>query len=177
MSEAANYWVLETLRNGLRVEIRALKPQDRDAMLAAVAGTSPRSLYRRFFGPKRAFTEREIAFFLNVDFVTHVALVASLQKRGRTTVIGGGRYVAVSPRQAEVAFAVVDQYQGQGVGTVLMHHLTILARAGGLEEFVAEVLPENTPMLKIFEKSGLAMQTTRDGGTIKVSLRLTSSAA
>src|SRR3974390_3530251 len=118
MSEAANYWVLETLRNGLRVEIRALKPQDREAMLSAVAGTSPLSLYRRFFGPKRAFTEREIAFFLNVDFVTHVAFVASLQKRLRTIVIGGGRYVAVSPRQAEVAFAVVDQYQGQGVGTV-----------------------------------------------------------
>ena len=59
----------------------------------------------------------------------------------------------------------------------LMRHLTILAHAGEFEEFVAEVLPENTPMLRVFEKSALAMKTTRGGGTIKVRLRLTSIAA
>jgi GNAT superfamily N-acetyltransferase len=173
MSEAASYSVVETLRNGLSVEIRSVKPQDRDAMLSAVTRTSPLSLYRRFFGPKRNFTEREIAFFLDVDFVNHVALVALLKKRGRTIAIGGGRYVAVTPRKAEVAFAVVDQYQGQGVGAALMRHLTILARAGGFDEFVAEVLPENAPMLRVFERSGLVMKTTREGGAIKVSLQLT----
>jgi ribosomal protein S18 acetylase RimI-like enzyme len=76
--------------------------------------------------------------------------------------------------KAVASNAVVDQYQGQGVGAALTRHLTILARAGGFEEFVAEVLPENTPMLRVFEKSGLAMKTKRDGGTIKVRLRLTS---
>ena len=57
---------------------------------------------------------------------------------------------------------MVDRYQRPGIGAALMRHLAILARAGGFEEFVAEVLPETAPMLRVFEKSGLAMKTTRD---------------
>ncbi len=66
MPQAAEYSAIELLRNGRRVEIRALRPQDRDDMLAAVGRTSAQSLYRRFFGVRRHFTEEETAFFLNV---------------------------------------------------------------------------------------------------------------
>src|SRR3954465_1209155 len=76
MPEAAPYSAIEVLHDGSRVEIRALRPDDRAAILAAVGHTSERSLYRRFFAARRTFTEREIAFFLNVDFTSHVALVA-----------------------------------------------------------------------------------------------------
>ena len=76
MPEAATYSAIEVLRDGSRVEIRALRPEDRAAVLAAVDHTSARSLYRRFFAARRSFTEREIAFFVNVDFASHVALVA-----------------------------------------------------------------------------------------------------
>ena len=64
------------MRDGRRVEIRALRPADRDDLIAAVGRTSDQSLYRRFFGARRGFREQEIAFFVNVDFVDHVALVA-----------------------------------------------------------------------------------------------------
>jgi len=74
MPEAAMYFAIEVLRDGSRVEIRALRPDDRAAILAAVDHTSERSLYRRFFGLKRSFTDQEAAFFVNVDFVNHVAL-------------------------------------------------------------------------------------------------------
>ena len=53
---------------------------------------------------------------------------------------------------------MVDQYQGQGLGGALMCHLTAIARAEGLKELIAEVPPENTPMLKVFERSGLRMR-------------------
>ena len=69
-------------------------------------------------------------------------------------VVGGGRFVVVRPGTAELAFAVIDVYQGQGIGAALMRHLTLLARAGGIKELIAEVLPENIPMLKVFHKSG-----------------------
>jgi len=72
-----------------------------------------------------------------------------------TFIAGGARYVVIKPGQAEVAFAVVDQFQGQGVGSALLRHLSSLARKAGLQEFVAEVLAENVPMLKVFEKVGL----------------------
>src|SRR6476619_5194930 len=75
MLNAANYSVVETLRDGSRLEIRAFTPNDRNDLASAVARASPVSLYRRFFTLKRSFSEREKAFFLNVDFENHVALV------------------------------------------------------------------------------------------------------
>ena len=79
MVEAASYSAVETLRDGRRVDIRALRQDDRDELLAAVGRTSPESLYRRFFHVKRGFTEQEVAYFLNIDFVDHVALVAVVE--------------------------------------------------------------------------------------------------
>ena len=67
MSEAANYSAFEQLRNGRRVEIRALRPADRADLIAAVDRTSVQSLYRRFFGVRRGFTDQEVASFLNVE--------------------------------------------------------------------------------------------------------------
>ena len=69
MTEAAKYSAAERIRSGRAIEIRALKPTDEEDMLAAVDRTSAQSLYRRFFGGKRHFSESERAFFLKVDFV------------------------------------------------------------------------------------------------------------
>jgi GNAT superfamily N-acetyltransferase len=79
----------------------------------------------------------------------------------------------VEPGKAEVAFVVIDQYQGQGIGAALMRHLAAIAGAAGLQELIAEVLEENLPMLKVFEKSGLPMTATREHEVVHVTLRLT----
>src|SRR5262245_43642004 len=118
----------------------------------AVGRSSPQSIYRRFMGAKRGFSDKERAFFLHVDFTHHVALVAEV--KDRTSIVAGGRYVADQPGAAEIAFAVIDDYQGQGIGAALLRHLAILARSAGLKEFTAEVLADSTPMLKVFKKSG-----------------------
>jgi RimJ/RimL family protein N-acetyltransferase len=172
MLEAANYSAFETLRDGRRVEVRALRPDDRADLIAAVARSSAQSLYRRFFAVRRGFTEPEIEFFLNPDFIDHVALVAAVEESGRPVIVGGGRYVVMQPRKAEVAFAVVDQYQGQGIGALLMHHLGSIARGAELEELIAEVLPDNIPMLKVFEKSGFRLGIKREPQVLHVALRL-----
>jgi GNAT superfamily N-acetyltransferase len=129
MLQLGKYSAIETLRDGRRFEIRALTSDDRSDLTAAVARTSAKSLRRRFFVSKRSFTDQETAFFLNVDFVNHVALVAVLKEGGRPVIAGGGRYIVVRPGEAEIAFAVVDQYQGQGIGKALMRHLAGIARA------------------------------------------------
>jgi RimJ/RimL family protein N-acetyltransferase len=172
MSEAANYSAVESLRTGGRLEIRALRPDDRAELSAAFDRTSTQSRYRRFFAVRRGFTEKEIAFFVNVDFIKHVALVAVTEEGGRPAIVGGGRYVVVQPGKAELAFAVVDQYQGQGIGAALLRHLVAIARAAGLTELIAEVLPENEPMLKVFEKSGLRLSTKREARVVHTTLHL-----
>jgi RimJ/RimL family protein N-acetyltransferase len=172
MSEAANYSATETLPNRCRIEIRALRPDDRDELVEAVGHASPQSIYRRFFGAKRYFTEKEIRFFVNVDFVDHVALVAVVEEDGHPAIVGGGRYVVTAPGTAEVAFMVVDKYQGQGVGAALMRHLGLIAREAGLRELTAEVLPSNRAMLKVFEKSGLRLVAKTEAASTHVTLQL-----
>jgi RimJ/RimL family protein N-acetyltransferase len=172
MLEAATYSATERLRDGRSVEIRALRPEDKHGLIAAVERTSPQSLYRRFFGVKSKFSEAEVSFFLDIDFVNHVALVAVVEEGGRAVIVGGGRFVVERPGRAEIAFAVIDQYQGRGLGAALLRHLVVLARNAGIKEFVAEVLADNTPMLKVFEKSGLAVASTREGGVMCIVLEL-----
>jgi GNAT superfamily N-acetyltransferase len=173
MIEADKYSAIDTLRDGRRIQIRALTPEDETDLSEAVARTSAESLRRRFFVTKRNFTDKETAFFLNVDFVNHVALIAVVEEGSELVIAGGGRYIVTRPGEAEVAFVVVDQYQGLGVGGALMRHITTIARAAGQQRLVAEVLAENRPMLRLFENSGLPMSTKRETEVLHVTLRLT----
>jgi len=169
---AASYSATETLGDGRQIEIRALEKSDQADVLAAVGRTSAASLYRRFFAVRRDFSDREIEFFLNADFTNHVALVAVMRQEGRHVIVGGGRYIVVRPGTAELAFMVEDGCQGLGIGAVLMRHLVALARRAGLKQLIAEVLPENLPMLKVLEESGLALTRKQEDGVLHVALSL-----
>ncbi len=168
----SEYSAFETLRDGRRLEIRALKPEDRAGLAAAAARSSSESLTRRFFGPKRAFSEKELAFYSEVDFERHVALAALVEEAGRPLLVGAARYIVAHPGRAEVAFAVEDAHQRRGIGPALLRHLAKIARGAGLEELTAEVLPENAPMLKVFERSGLPLTKKHSQGVVHVVLRL-----
>jgi len=165
-SEIAAYSATELMHDGRPVEIRALRPNDEADLLAAVEKTSAQSLYRRFFGVRRGFSEQEISFFVNVDFVNHVALVAVSNEGGRSEIVGGGRFIVVSPSRAEMAFAVIDRCQGQGIGSALLRHLVRIAQENSIRELVADVLPDNKPMLKLFEKNGFSAK--REGEVVHV---------
>src|SRR5262245_8017634 len=86
---ASHYSVLERLRDGRSVEIRALRRADLPGLRESAKRMSPETIYRRFFAPKRSFTEKEIDFYLNIDFTSHVALVAVLEETGRPQIVGG----------------------------------------------------------------------------------------
>jgi RimJ/RimL family protein N-acetyltransferase len=172
MLDAAKYSSAQRLRNGRRVEIRALKPTDEADLVAAMHRASAQSAYRRFFGARRNFSPKEIAFFVNVDFASHVALVAIVEENDQATIVGGARYIVVRPGSAEVAFVVIDAYQAQGIGAALMFNLVIIARDAGLTELTAEVLDENAPMLKVLERCGLKQAIVREDNVIHVTLGL-----
>jgi len=172
MPAPENYSVTEQMRGGGDVEIRALRPDDKDDMLAAVGRTGTQSLQRRFFVVKRGFSENEIAFFMNIDFANHVALVALADEGGRKVIIGGGRYIITEPGQAEIAFVVIDDYQGQGIGTLLMRHLAVIARKAGLKALIADVLPENAAMRKVFGKFGFQARRGKDPQVVHLVLTL-----
>jgi hypothetical protein len=82
MLDPRDFSVIETLRDGRKIEVRAQRQQDRNDLEAAILRLSDESLYRRFFIAKRRFSEQEAEHFLNIDFVNHVALVAAAQRPG-----------------------------------------------------------------------------------------------
>jgi RimJ/RimL family protein N-acetyltransferase len=162
MIDARKYRSQETLKNGLQVTVRAIRPDDRDALLAAFKELDERTVYLRFFGPKPEVTHRELTEATDVDFVRTVALVTCLQDGGGEKIIGAGRYIAFGdadpPDRAEVAFTVEEDYHGLGIAGMMLRHLTGIAKDKGVTEFHAEVLPGNKGMLAVFNKSGFPVK-------------------
>ncbi len=171
-TDLSRFSAFEKMRDGREVEIRAIRPDDREEMLKTVSRASKESRYTRFFSPKTTFSEKEIDYFLKVDFKDHVALVAVVQEAEGPVIAGGGRYIVFQPECAEVAFGLEDKYQGQGIASALMRHLAGIAREAEIKELHADVLPGNLAMLRVFEKSALAVSMKRDGGTMHVVLKL-----
>jgi RimJ/RimL family protein N-acetyltransferase len=168
----AGYSHTEFLDNGKSIEIRALTPDDRAALQTAVDRTSAQTLYRRFFSPRGALTEAEFEYFLDVDFIDHVALVAKAEEGGRPVIVGGARFIVIKPRRAELAIAVIDAYQGQGIGLALVKCLVQVAQEIGIRELIADVLAENVGMLKVFDRCGFPLTKEREGGVIHIAIDL-----
>jgi RimJ/RimL family protein N-acetyltransferase len=172
MQDVAHYSTREELRDGSLITIRALRPQDRDELVAAVGRLSPRSLYRRFFGPRRSFSKAEVSYFVDIDFERHVALVATVEERRRPLLIASARYIVTAEHEAEVAFIVADAWQNRGIGGRLLRHLVALAREAGITTFTADVLPDNLGMLKVFEKSGMRIRKKHETGSVHLTMQL-----
>ena len=176
MIDARNYSAQETLKNGLQVTIRAIRPEDRDALLAAIKELEERTVYLRFFGPKNEFSQRELTEATEVDFVRTVALVTCLQDSAGEKIIGAGRYIAFGsadpPDRAEVAFTVEEDYHGLGIAGKMLRHLAVIAKQKGVAQFHAEVLPQNKGMLAVFTRSGFPVKQEFEEGLAHVILSL-----
>ena len=154
------------LADGGTAHLRPIRPSDAELLREFYARLSPESIYYRFFSPRPRLTDREVDHFTQVDHVDRVALIATI----RDAMIAVVRYdrlhapdTAVSDT-AEVAFLVEDAHQGQGLGSVLLEHIAAAARERGVRRFVAEVLPENRRMSKVFRDVGYrADQRYKDG--------------
>jgi len=169
----ARFSAVETLRDGRVVEIRAFRPGDRAGLMMAVGlRSSDRSLRSRFFTVRRQFSDKEIDALMNVDFVRQVALVAVVSESRGLTIVGAGRYIVEGAGSAEVALAVIDDYQGLGIGRALVRHLITIARYAGLEALTAHVLSENAAMLRVFRTCGLPLDVQPDRDVLHLTLAL-----
>jgi len=166
-----DYAVDEILRDGGSIHIRAIRPDDRQRLLDHFQRLSARSVYFRFFGSKKRLTDEDLDRFTRLDFARQVALVATLREGGEERIIGVGRYATLAGDSgaAEVAFAVADAHQGRGIGTLLLEHLTRIARESGITEFQADVLGENNQMLQVFAASGCVVKSSVEAGVVHVS--------
>jgi acetyl coenzyme A synthetase (ADP forming)-like protein len=156
------------LRTGGTLRLRPPVAADADAVLAFLGALSERSVYRRFHGFPSLRPET-VEPFLDPDWQDRGSLIGTRNDE----VVALANYVRLrDPSRAEVAFAVADFLQGQGVGTRLLEQLAAAAAAAGIGTFVAEVMPENEPMLRVFSDAGFAVSRRLEGGTTEVRLEI-----
>jgi len=171
-----HYEARELLADGRPVLIRAVRPDDKDALQELMRRLSPESSYLRFFQAKRELTPEEVRYYAEADFLDHVALVAIVREDGADVLIGTGRYFTgpeAAPGAADLTFVVDDAHQGLGAATHLLRHLVSIARAAGISELRAEVIADNRRMLNVFSRSGLMMRLIPAGPITEVRLALT----
>jgi GNAT superfamily N-acetyltransferase len=175
MTGVSDFVRMETLKNGLAVTIRGLRPDDRERIATAIRGLDPESIYTRLFSYRTGLTEAGLDRVMAVDPEREVALVVTVGDAADEKVIGSGRYVAAGPgprASAEVAFVVEEDYQGSGIAGLLLRHLVAIARDNKIAAFSADVLGENKSMLAVFARSGLPMKRRREDGVVHVTLSL-----
>lgn len=155
------------LSDGTTVQLRSIRPDDAAAVVAMHARFSERTRYLRYFSPYPRIPERDLQRFVNVDHRDREALVVLAGDR----IVAVGRYERLGPAspEAEVAFVVEDAYQGRGIGSVLLEHLADAASRYGIVHFVAEVLPANGAMLRVFADFGYQIARQYADGVVHLS--------
>lgn len=161
------------LRDGGTSHLRPIRPDDAAGLIAFHSRLSERTVYYRFFAPYPRLSDRDVERFTHVDYDGRGALVATIGD----AIIGVVRYDRVSDDEAEVAFVIEDEHQGRGLGTIFLEHIAQAARERGVRRFVAEVLPENTRMIEVFQHAGYTATTAREDGFAALSFDITPTAS
>jgi RimJ/RimL family protein N-acetyltransferase len=158
------------LKDRLRVHVRPIRPEDEALLHEAFARMSERSVYFRFFSPLKRLPEAMAHSLARVDYDQRFALVATTHRPdGNEHILGVARYDRVpGTDSAEVAVAVVDEYQRHGVGAGLLSQLCQVAREHGIRHFSLIVLPENQSMLALLRRLGWIHQARFRGGVYEI---------
>lgn len=142
------------LRDGSIVVVRPVRPEDRELFISGFTRMSEESRYRRFMSHKKKLSEQELDSFTRLDHELHEAFGALDAATGEGAGVARMERYEDNPRIAEAAVTVVDEWQGKGLGGVLLGRLTARARELGVTHFEATLFTANRAMLRLFEKLG-----------------------
>ncbi len=165
---------LMTLKDGSRLHVRPIQPADEALLHEAFSRMSERTVYFRFFSPLKRLPDELAHRLAVVDYSNRYALLAVTHKPDRHEHIAGVARYDRAPRTevAEVAVAVVDDYQRKGIGSQLLVRLAAVAREHGIRTFSLVVLPENQSLLGLLRKRGWLHRARLVGGIYEITFEL-----
>ena len=160
------------LRDGSEVVLRPVRAADKSLLADGFVRLSPESRYRRFLAPVPELSEAQLRYFTDIDHHDHEALAALDPVTGRG--VGIARFVRLAdrPQVAEAAVTVADDWQGRGLGTLLVEALAQRAREEGILTFTALLLATNREMLELLERIARVRVIDRQTGTVEVEVDL-----
>jgi len=160
-----------SLRDGSSIHIRPIRPEDEQSIKEMFYSFSEKTVYLRYHGTLKSMPHNRLQVFCNVDYDTEMAIVACVGSADDQDIIGVGRYMTDPAKEsAELAFVVRDDWQRKGLGTILFNELIQIGRDQGIHKFNADVLAENSGMLKIFHRSGMIVETSSEEGVVRVTM-------
>ncbi|MCS7258609.1 MAG: GNAT family N-acetyltransferase, partial [candidate division WOR-3 bacterium] len=167
--EEFEHWA-ET-KTGLKIFIRPIKPTDEPLMRELFYSFSKDTIYYRYFSYLQAMPHDKLSKFVNVDYENEMALVATIKRGGEEKIIGVARYALdKATGLAEFAFEVADQYQRQGIGTILFSDLIKIAKMKKIKGFVGYVLDTNIAAYRLTHKMGYPVNTKWQDGVYTLTM-------
>jgi acetyltransferase len=165
-------------QNGEKITIRPIRPEDEPLLVKFHERLSDQTVYQRFFsvmklGQRTAHERLSRIAFIDYDRETSLIATRISPETGEPEMLGSGRLIKVHGRdEAEFSLIITDQFQGQGLGRMLLARLTKIGLDEGLERIYGFVLPDNTGMLRIAETLGFQKQFIKDDNVVRVTLDL-----
>jgi GNAT superfamily N-acetyltransferase len=135
-------------------------PEDAQRLQASFRKLSPQTIFLRFLETFKELSDKQAYHFANLDYQTHMALVALIHEAGAQQIIGVARYAILKdqPGYVEAAIVVRDDFQNLGLGTILMDRLAHYAITQRMKAFVATVHTSNARIRHFIQRSGLPNQ-------------------
>jgi GNAT superfamily N-acetyltransferase len=171
---AARAQIVE-LRDGSRATLRPIRPSDKHNLAEGFAHLSDESRYKRFLTPMNELSKAELKYLTEVDHHDHEAILAQSLDGAP---LGVARYVRTNPASAsaEAAVAVVDDWQGRGLGTALLQRLADRASEEGIDHFTAIMLASNREMLALCKELGPTDVSDAGNGVLEAEIELPAAA-
>jgi acetyltransferase len=152
------------LSDGTKVLLRPIRPEDEPAEHEMLSSLSENTMRTRFFSVIKYMSHEWLILFCNIDYDRHMAIVAEVQEKGKSRMIGVARLIMDQDlTSGEMAVLVRDRFQGKRLGSKLVEMLIWIARERGLDYIRADVLTENVGMLNIFKRLGFTTHRVPDG--------------
>ena len=148
-----------TARNGLRLCIRPLRPDDREREIEFINSLSERTRFYRLMTPLKFLPPHLLDHLMDIDYDRRMAFVATVEHDGREQFIGIARYGETDrPDTVELGVTVTDRWQRHGIARLLIAELVRFARWRGIRRMEGIVLHDNLPMIELAKSLGFHVQ-------------------
>lgn len=144
-----------SVRNGLRLCVRPLRPDDREREIEFINSLSERTRFYRMMTPLKFLPPHLLDRLMDIDYDRRMAFVATVEQDGREQFVGIARYGETDrPDTVELGVTVTDRWQRHGIARLLISELVRFARWRGVRRIEGIVLPDNLPMIELAKSLG-----------------------
>ncbi|MDO9578841.1 MAG: GNAT family N-acetyltransferase [Candidatus Cloacimonadales bacterium] len=160
----SEYTTEYTMKNGKKVILRAIKPEDEIIEKEMFSNFSERTQRFRFFQLIKDISHEQLIRYTQIDYDREIAIIAEVEDEGRKKMAGVVRLIADQYLEtAEFAIVIADPWQNMGLGNKFTDYISEIAKAHGIQKIYANVLATNHIMQHMFRTRGYKMQKEEDG--------------